>query len=202
MAIDINLTYGFFVATQLVGARITTVLCMATTDFLIQLKMTLQIVKLHKKVMSNGQEMLKMDKKKAISKLLLAESCEGLTPLVYAICFAMAYYGPNAELIGNVKNGCWQYNAVEDVSRTFLLMLWLFTVDSICLLLNSSIVWKACNINLLNKFCSMMAKYWYIMALKLAHLAIFFFFPKDINLGLDLTYEFNWIKNDNNSTCF
>ena len=202
LAINIHASYGFFVATQLAGVRVTTVLCMAAFDFVIQLKMTYQIVKLHKKVSFNGHEMFELDKKKAISKLLLAESCEGLTPLVYAICFAMAYYGPNAELIGDVKNGCWQYNAIEDVSWTFLLMLWLFTVDFICLLLNSCILWKASNINLLNRFCSMMAKYWYIMALKLAHLAIFFFFTKDINLAVDLTYKFDWIKSDNNLTCF
>ena len=59
-------------------------------------------------------------------KLVLAELCEGLTPLAYAISFSMAYYGPNAELLGNIKSDYWHYEAVQDVSWTFLVLLGYF----------------------------------------------------------------------------
>ena len=40
-----------------------------------------------------------------VNKLVLAELTEGMTPVVYVIGIAMAYYGYNATIIGNVKNG-------------------------------------------------------------------------------------------------
>ena len=50
-------------------------------------------------------------------KLVLAEIVEGLVPLAYAIGFAMAYYGPNGHLVGNVLTDMWAYEKVEDVGK-------------------------------------------------------------------------------------
>ena len=78
-------------------------LCFAWyVEFLIQLKMTRQIVNLHKKVITNGDEKLRIERQKAKLVLVLAKLCEGLLPIAYAICFSMAYYGPNAKLMGNI----------------------------------------------------------------------------------------------------
>ena len=126
-------------------------------------------------------------------KLLLAESIEGLIPLAYAIGFAMAYYGPNGHLLGNIKNEVWHYTAVHDASMTFTVMFALFTIDLISLLLNSAIVWTYCKINLLDKFCSVMQKYWYIMAVKMMNNIYFNFFCLDVNLAKDWTMKFDWI---------
>ena len=45
---QINLSYGLFIATSLIGARPATVVCMVAVDALMQLIMTYQIVKMHK----------------------------------------------------------------------------------------------------------------------------------------------------------
>jgi len=147
-------------------------------------------------VTTNGNEQIEMDNKKAISKLVLAELCEGLVPLAYAICFAIAYYGPNAELFGNVRNGSWQYKEVEDVSQTFLVMLWLFTIDLISLALNAFIIWTNCNVNLFNEICNFMQKYWFVVAWKLSSNAYGYFLNNDINVGSDITLKFDWIATD------
>ena len=180
LASHINLLYGLFIAIALVGGRPATVVCMVTIDALMQLIMTYQIVKLHKKIIveENGisKKQMKKQKRKAILKLVLAELCEGLIPLAYALALAMAYYGPNAEVLG--------YLEVENISRTFLAMFGLFLMDIVCLALNSSVIWIFCKVNLFQEFCSVLQKYWYILALKMVSDVWWNFYGKDVNLGI------------------
>ena len=194
----INLSYGLFVAVSMVGARPATVVCMVLVDVLLQLIMTCQIVKLHNKVTDCKNGTTKTQKRKAILNLVLDELCEGLIPMAYAISFAMAYYGPNAELIGNVKNGYWQYKIDEDISHTFLVMFGIFLMSIVFLALNSSILWMYCKVNLLKKFCSVLKKYWYILAIKLVNGVWWQFYITDVNLANDTTGQFGWITNDRN----
>ena len=160
--------------------------------------MSHNIVKQNKKVSFICDEQLKNDVKKAVLTLLLDELSEGLVPLAYAIGFSMAYYGPNAELIGNVRNGYWQYSQVDDVNWHFLILLGLFVIDIICLVFNSIIIWIFTDVNMLNEFCTAMQKYWYIMALQLANNLYFYFFMHDVNLAIDLTQTFYWITHHEN----
>ena len=193
LAIKINFTYGLFVAISLVGARSSTVFCMVVSEFLIQSHMTYQIVKLHNITTFPGDEKLQKSKKKAITKLILSELVEGLVPLSYALCFSMAYYGPNAEMIGNAKNGYWQFKAVVDESWTFLIMLGLFTTDLVCLVANAIIIRISSDLNIFREFCIAMKKYWYIIAMAMVNNNYFRFFLNDVNLALDFTGEFSWI---------
>ena len=193
LTVTVNYFYGLFTATKLVGARSTTVICMIIVEFLMQMIMTYKIVKLHRYVNFEDYKKFMVNKRKAILNLVLAELCEGLVPLAYAISFIMAYYGANAELIGNVRNGYWQYKAVDDASWTLIMMFWLFAVDSVCLLLNSIIIWTCTKINIFKEFCLVLKKYWYILALKLVQNIYFDFFSNDVNLGVDFTFKFEWI---------
>ena len=47
--------------------------------------------------------------KKSVQILVLSECLEIVIPLAYLLCFVIAYYGPNAEILGNIKNDYWQY---------------------------------------------------------------------------------------------
>ena len=49
-------------------------------------------------------------------KLLLNEFCEFLTPIMFVLSIIVAYYGPNARIIGNVNNNYWQYGKIENIS--------------------------------------------------------------------------------------
>ena len=49
LMVTINFHYGLFVATSLSGARSITIVCMVVVEFLIQISMSYQILKLHKK---------------------------------------------------------------------------------------------------------------------------------------------------------
>ena len=130
----------------------------------------------------------------------MAESCEGLVPLAYAVSFAMAYYGPNANLLGNGENNFWPVKVVEDVSWTFQVMLGLFLMDLVCLSLNSSILWIFCKVNLFKEFCLALRKYWYILAVKMTNDVFLHFFCKDVNVANDISGKFVWIRNEVNIT--
>ena len=78
----------------------------------------------------------------------MAELVEGFTPMTFAICMIMAYYGPNAELFVNIRSNFWG-KPIEDVNYVFGMMALLYTVDTISAAINSSIVWKVTKINML-----------------------------------------------------
>ena len=184
----------------LIDARTITMVCMVMVEFLIQLNMIYQVVKLHNKLNVQEDEQIRIDKQKSVLKLVLTGLSEGLIPLAYAIGFSMAYYGPNGHLIGNVKNEYWHFKAVKDATMTFLVMFGLFALDLTCLILNSTIAWIFCKINLFEEFCIVMEKYWYIMALKMISNIYFHFLVLDVNFAFDKTQKFDWISNNETST--
>ena len=61
-------------------------------------------------------------KRRASQKSILAEHVEGLVPLAYAIGLAMAYFGPNVYLLGNVFRDIWAYEKVKDVKYLLFIM--------------------------------------------------------------------------------
>ena len=54
-----------------------------------------------------------------LQDLMVNEIVEFMVPLSYLTCFSVAYYGPNANLIGNVGSSQWQFVAVDDFQHTF-----------------------------------------------------------------------------------
>ena len=197
LGIRVNVSFGVFVATRLPGARSITVICITASDFLMQLFMSFQIIQLYKNVASGESEEIDSDKQKAVIKLALAEISEGLVPLAYALCFAMAYYGPNAKLIGNIGIELWAYKAVNDVNWTFGVLFGLFFLDLISFFLNGFIIWTYCKVNIVLEICNILHKYWYIIAVMLANYIFLYFISNDINFGNDWTFNFCWIlRND------
>ena len=84
-----------------------------------------------------------------LQEIAMNEINEFVTPLAYLLSFLMAYYGPNASLLGNVGNSYWSYQAVEDIDQT-ITMIFLFFFIEFCGTVASGILLKlTCNINLL-----------------------------------------------------
>ena len=136
------------------------------------------------------------EKRDKVKTLVLAELTEGITPIAYAVGFAMAYYGPNGSILGNIRNSYWGYNEVEDVSHLFLMMSLLFGVDTLCIFLNSFILFKFTDVNLYQHFCEILKKYWPFMAIKFALNLCGNFAANDINFGMDSTGKIEWITSE------
>ena len=176
-----------------------TVISIIVVDFLTHLRMTHQIVKLKNKPMDEDTFLTENIKRRAIHKLILAELVEGLVPLAYAIGFAMAYFGPNGYLLGNVLSDIWAYEKVEDVSALFNIQFLLFGVDCIGVILNTIILSKFGNVDLIQEFCNIIKACWKILAILLANSITIYFGLNDINAALDMTMEFEWITDEGRS---
>ena len=127
---------------------------------------------------------------------MLAELTEGITPIVYAIGFAMAYYGPNGSILGNVRNDYWGYKKVDDVGYHFLMMLLLFSVDTLSMIINSIGLSILTDVKLFKECCFIMKRYWLFMALRFALSVCNQYATNDINLGIDSTGQWEWITKE------
>lgn len=104
LGIRINAFYSNFVAARIIGAETITVCFFVVVEFVLQLQMTYKIVQTHHKIINEEFDERNGEKPKLVRKLALAEITESVTPMVFAIGLAMAYYGPNSTILGNVKN--------------------------------------------------------------------------------------------------
>ena len=103
-----------------------------------------------------------------IEGLVLTERIETLVPLTYMICFAIAYYGPNAEILGRVKLDLWQYKPILDFGNYMKNVFILFVVDLMSLVINGIILRTTCNINIFKIFQNIQSEFWLIMAVQQA----------------------------------
>ena len=206
LAITIGGTYALFTAIRLVGAKLETVCCFLVLDALHHISITYEIIKEHKKVTNEIIAYGNRTKATTAAKLVIAELIEGIVPIVYDICIAIAYYGPNSRILGNVGCSYWSYQKIEDISVLYGTMLVLFSFDILSVLINYVCLRKIANMNMIQNFYQVLQKYWLYMAVKLGFYVAAFFPSLDINFGSDGTGEFKWITHQgwlelvNNST--
>ena len=82
------------------------------------MKQTNFLLRLH-----NTEELLR--------SLVVNEMIEALVPPTFLACFFLAYYGPNAELFGNVKSSHFHYTPISDVPNFVGGISYFFMVDMI-----------------------------------------------------------------------
>ena len=82
-----------------------------------------------------------------LQDLVVLELVEFHAPLSFIFVMALAFYGPNADIIGNVGNSYWAFNAIEDIHQTLFSMGLFFLVDFSSTLVSATILWFSCRIN-------------------------------------------------------
>ena len=157
--------------------------------------MTYKIIQDFGKIDQNGLEKDNNGRNIRITKLIITEAIEGLTPVVYAISMAMAFYGPNAHIFSNVGNNYWS-KAMVDIGPLFRTMSILFIVDTLSVTVNSFLLWKILNVNMMHEFCKFLNKYWFLIAVPLELSMSLYLACKDVNLGIDETYSYPWISDE------
>ena len=76
----------------------------------------------------------------------------------------MAYYGPNDDILGNVKLNVWHFQAPIDDINTFVKTLsFLFAIDFLSFIINAILLWKTCKINVMAVLQNLQKKYGYLM---------------------------------------
>ena len=73
----------------------------------------------------------------------------------------MAYFGPNAEIIGNISLAVWQYQRpIQDI-KLFVWNVSLFLLVDICsFIMNSILLWWFCQVNLLEVLKKLQDTFW------------------------------------------
>ena len=72
-------------------------------------------------------------------------------------CMLYAYFGSNAEILGNIKNSYFPYTAVEDVRSSFQMLCIIIGIDIVLLIISYATRYKFDQIDLLNvnEFCAL-----------------------------------------------
>ena len=100
-----------------------------------------------------------------IEEIVINERVEGIIPIVYLTLIVMAYYGPNAKLLGNIQLQIWQYESpignMEEFVTNIILLLF---VDLLSFLLNGAFIWKVCKVNVLSAFMKIQKSFWLYFA--------------------------------------
>ena len=87
-------------------------------------------------------------------------------PIVYCVCFLMAYYGPNADILGNIKFSSWHYREVVDVGKLVANLSLLFAIDFSSGVIAGILLWLFCKINVLKILLELQIELWIIMAIQ------------------------------------
>ena len=125
--------------------------------------------------------------------LVISESLEIIIPLAYLLCFVAAFYGPNSDILGNVKNGYWQYKSVDDIWATISKLLFLVFFDSISLTLAGIFLFCTTNINLFHVYLHLMKEYGVVFSVHQAYLLEYLFCTIAIACAFDFTLQFDWV---------
>ena len=114
------------------------------SDFIINLVDCFAIIWYHKK----GGEINDKKKVGALITLCSNEATEFVLPLAYACVVLISYYGPNAEIMGNIKNSSWQYAGITDINDTIFWLAVMFLVDSGSTIVSLVLLKVFCDINI------------------------------------------------------
>ena len=141
----------------LLGSKVTlTAACLVMVlDCIPNILACIKIVKLHR----NKTNENRMHQNDALQCLSLKEFLELSIPAVYCASFVIAYYGPNADILGNVQNDYWQYERVENVFEKLTFNAIFFIIDSLRASLFLIVLWRYCNLNMFKTHCDNISQY-------------------------------------------
>ena len=132
----------------------------------------------------------------SVQNLVIGESLEIIIPIAYLMCFILAFNGPNADALGNVKNGYWQYVSVDDVEGAINNLLFLVFCDCVSLILAAIFLFFASNINLFHVYLHLNKEYGIVFSVNQTYLLEHLFCFVSIACALDYTFQFDWVLNE------
>ena len=104
--------------------------------------------------------------------LVLGER-KSINTLSYLLLIIMAFFGPNAELLGNIKLQIWQFQRpILDIDAYILRVSLLMIVDLLSLAINGILIWKICQVSIFKVFKKLQKSFWYLFAIAEAYVII------------------------------
>ena len=101
--------------------------------------------------------------------LVLSER-ESINTFTYLALIVMAYFGPNAKLLGNIRLKIWQYQTpILDIEAYIIKVSLLMAAELASLVINGILIWKFCGINVMEILKKLQKSYWIFFALAEAY---------------------------------
>ena len=170
--IGINTYHVIYVAIQIgqSSTELTSYLILAI-DFLLNIYGCIVIIKMKKAIQPENPQNLGSVRKTShqLEKLVLIEILEILVPFAYILTVLIAYYGPNATILGNVQNNYWQYVSISNIGKIIQNVLLLATIDTCSAIISGIFLWKSCNINIFHETFKIMKHCWPIIAINVTN---------------------------------
>ena len=164
---NINNRHCFFLSVVL-GTSATDLTCwlILAVDFSINMFLMTRTIWIRRKGISEKNEAKMVN---TLMELVVAETVEIAVPLTYLTTFMVAYFGPNATLLGGVLNDWWHYTKVEDFGL-FMENVGLFLFAD-CVSISTTIICMRvfAGVNVLRGFVKMQKEFWLLMAVNTAY---------------------------------
>lgn len=107
-----------------------------------------------------------------VMELVLGER-QSINHLSYLLLIIMAFFGPNAELLGNIKLQIWQFQQpILDIDAYILRVSLLMLVDLLSLAINGIMIWRICRVNIFRVFKKLQKSFWYLFAVAEAYVIL------------------------------
>ena len=113
-------------------------------DFMWNICICIKIIWLNKQRPEDVEQQIGL-----LQELALAELTEFVSPLSFSIAFILAHYGPNGNLIGNIRAAIWHYEPIDDAPEFLKIVLVFFLVDFSSTIIALVLLWFICKINFL-----------------------------------------------------
>ena len=130
-------------------------------NFCINMSLVYKAIRLAKRVSAIDGETNdnRSYKEKVVAELVLKETIEMIVPFAYIGSFLMAYYGPNYDIMGDVGCTIWKFEKAEGL-YSLISVLEMALFDSVSFVLAGVLLWKYSRINIIQKYCKTIKKYW------------------------------------------
>ena len=124
----------------------------------------IKIIKLH----NQGRQM-NDEKNKDVECLVLEEVLELCVQSIFCTTFLMAYFGPNATILGNVFNDYWQFEKVHSLTDKLSNVLTFFVIDVVQGILLQFALYHYCKLNLYEVYIDLLRQYGVLICLRLSN---------------------------------
>ena len=96
---------------------------------------------------ANHLETSRNRKQEVLTTLMLNESLDLFITIAYMVSISLAYYGPNASIIGNVQNDYWQYHKINSFPNYLTGISYSILIDISCGIITLIALKYFCSIN-------------------------------------------------------
>ena len=166
--LQVELAFSFFIVI-IIGSKATelTTYSILGLNFFLNLVLCINIIRTHKKVADISSELIDVrnkTKNEMMTELILIETVEFVVPVMFMVTFAITFYGPNAYIIGNVRNDYWQYQKVDNLTSYLTGAFKMTMIDALSGLISLVLLRWFCNINAVLIFIKIIKKYGLLLA--------------------------------------